>query len=78
MISKNQIAVLILVVVLGLPAFATDAPAGLEDVPKEMLRQSVLSDHNGKFELGIPNLNVHWSSTSWSRTRSFATSEPMH
>jgi hypothetical protein len=60
MISKNQIAVLILVVVLGLPAFATDAPAGLEDVPKEMLRQSVLSDHNGKFELGIPNLNVHW------------------
>jgi hypothetical protein len=72
MASKNPIAALILALVLGLPALATDAPAGLEDVPNEMLRQSVLSDRNGKFEIGIPNLNVHWYRSTQTKYPTYA------
>jgi hypothetical protein len=69
---KNPIAALTLALVLGLPAFAADAPAGLEDAPKEMLRQSVLSDRNGKFEIGIPNLDVRWYRTMQTKYPTYA------
>jgi hypothetical protein len=71
MASKNSIAALILAFALGLPA-AADAPAGLEDVPKEMLRQYVLSDHAGKFEIGNPNLAVHWYRSTQTKYPTYA------
>jgi hypothetical protein len=76
MASESPIAALILAFVLGLPAFAADAPAGLEDVPNEMLRQSVLSDRDGKFEIGIPNLNVHWYRSTQTKYPTYAAVNP--
>src|SRR5258708_10931827 len=76
MASESPIAALILAFVLGLPAFAADAPAGLEDVPNEMLRQSVLSDRDGKFEIGIPNLNVHWYRSTQTNYPTYAAVNP--
>jgi hypothetical protein len=71
MAAKNSFAALILAFVLGLPA-AADAPPGLEDVPKEMLRQNVLSDQAGKFEIGSPNLDVHWYRSTQTKYPTYA------
>jgi hypothetical protein len=71
MASKSLTATLFLALVLGLPA-AADVPAGLEDVPKEMLRQSVLSDRDGKFEIGTPNLNIHWYRSTQTKYPTYA------
>ncbi len=69
---RNRVAVLLLTLGLGLPAFAAAAPAGLEDVPVQMLRQGVLSDRDGKFEIGIVDPDIHWYRSTQAKYPTYA------
>lgn len=72
MFAKQSILGLMLIFLLPRFIFAVDAPPGLESVPSYMIHESVLSEPNGKFEIGIKSLKIQWYRSTQTKYPTYA------